>query len=302
METNNIKVSIIVPVYNVEKFLSKCLDSLINQTLKEIEIICINDGSKDNSPKILTTYGQKDNRIKIINQKNQGLSATRNNGIRIAAGEYIGFVDSDDWVDLNYFEKLYNAAKKYDSDIAAGDFYRQGKILKSKKLKLLKEEFFTNTTIKAKQVLVPKYNYVWNKLYRTTFLLQNNFFFPEGKLYEDMYWTIRIINNSNGLVTVPNTFYHYRKVPGSIVTQKSINYQIDRFKAEKDMLNYMKENNIPILVNYKYGQKERFKILGMTLFRIEHYYPNITKYKLFGFINLFSLERNYLEKNESLVK
>lgn len=296
METNSIKVSIIVPVYNVEKYLPECLDSLIAQTLKEIEIICINDGTKDNSLQILELYKIKDNRIKIINQENQGLSATRNNGIKTASGEYIAFVDSDDWVDNDYFEKLYNAAKKYDSDVAIGDFYRQGKILKSKKLKLTTTEFYTDSAQKAKQALVPKYNYVWNKLYRKTFLIKNNFFFPEGKYYEDMYWTIRVLKESNGIVTVPKTFYHYRKVRGSIVTQKSINYQLDRFTAEKDMLDYMKENNIPVLVPYKYGQKERLKIFGVTLFRIEHYYPNTTKFKLFGCVTIAAFEKNYLQK------
>ena len=96
------KVSIIVPVYNIEKYLAKCLDSLINQTLEDIEIICVNDGSTDNSAEILNEYAQKDCRIKIINQDNAGLSAARNTGINAANGEYIGYVDSDDWIDLNF--------------------------------------------------------------------------------------------------------------------------------------------------------------------------------------------------------
>ena len=100
------KISVIVPVYKVEKFLPKCLESLINQTLKDIEIICINDGSPDNSLKILEEYAKKDSRIKIINQKNAGPSVARNNGMSAASGEYIGFVDSDDWIDLDFYEKL----------------------------------------------------------------------------------------------------------------------------------------------------------------------------------------------------
>lgn len=101
------KISIIVPVYNTEKFLEKCLNSLINQTLKDIEIICINDGSTDKSLQILEKFANKDKRIQIINQTNSGLSVARNIGIKKAKGEYIGFVDSDDWVDLNFFEQLY---------------------------------------------------------------------------------------------------------------------------------------------------------------------------------------------------
>ena len=135
-----VKVSIIVPVYNTEKFLKKCLNSLINQTLKEIEIICVDDGSTDNSPTILNDFIKKDNRIKVIHQENSGISVTRNRAVSVAQGEYIGFVDSDDWVDEDFFEKLYNASQKYNSDIVAGDFFRCGKILRTKKLKYKKRK------------------------------------------------------------------------------------------------------------------------------------------------------------------
>ena len=111
------KLSIIVPVYNASKYLERCLDSVINQTLKEIEIICINDGSSDNSKTILENYAKKDNRIKIINQKNLGLSASRNKGIKYANGEYIFFVDADDWIELNTCEITYNFAKEKNLDL-----------------------------------------------------------------------------------------------------------------------------------------------------------------------------------------
>ena len=104
----NVKISIIVPVFNVEKYLSECLNSLINQTLKDIEIICVDDGSTDSSPSILEEFRNKDERIKVIRQENSGVSVARNNGLAIAQGEYVGFVDSDDWVDADFFEKLYS--------------------------------------------------------------------------------------------------------------------------------------------------------------------------------------------------
>lgn len=128
---NNPKVSIIMPVYNVEKYLKKCLNSLINQTLDDIEIICVNDGSTDNSDKILQEFAQKDSRIKILTQSNKGQSVARNLAIENANGEYLGFVDSDDWVDLDYFEKLYNIAIKYDCDIACAGFKRCGNLKSS---------------------------------------------------------------------------------------------------------------------------------------------------------------------------
>lgn len=292
MAENNIKVSIIVPVYNVEKYLAQCLDSLINQTLKEIEIICINDGSKDNSTKILTAYAQKDVRIKIINQTNQGLSAARNNGISVATGEYIGFVDSDDWVDIDFYEKLYSAGKKYDSDIVAGDFYREGKFLKSEKLKYRKEELFTKPAEKVAKAFIPRYNYVWNKIYRREALLNLNILFPVGMFYEDMFWLIKIIYNMQGFVTVPRTYYHYRKVEGSIVTQKSVKHQQDYFFAEKELFDYMQTHKIPVLMKCKYGKKEVVKIFGLKVLKIEYYYPNIKKYKLFGFITIAEIISN----------
>ena len=112
------KVSVIVPVYNVEKYLSRCLESLINQSLKDIEIICINDGSTDNSLQILKQFAYKDNRIKIINQTNSGQSVARNKGLAIASGKYIGFVDSDDWIDNDYYEKMFETIERTNSDFA----------------------------------------------------------------------------------------------------------------------------------------------------------------------------------------
>ena len=130
------KISIIVPVYNTEKYLEKCLNSLISQTLEDIEILCINDGSTDNSIKILEQYANRDSRIKIINKKNAGVSAARNTGISQAKGEYLGFVDSDDYVDLNFYEKLYNTAKEYNASIAVAGIIRFNEFHKKYHLKL----------------------------------------------------------------------------------------------------------------------------------------------------------------------
>ena len=110
-------VSVLIPVYNVEKYLSRCLDSLINQTLTDIEIICVNDGSTDDSLKILRQYQEKDNRIVIVDKKNGGLPSARNAGLDRARGQYVGFVDSDDYVEPSMFETLYKTAKKKNSEV-----------------------------------------------------------------------------------------------------------------------------------------------------------------------------------------
>ena len=121
------KISIIIPAYNVEKYLSQCLDSILAQTFKDFECICVNDGSTDNTLTILREYANKDNRIKIINQKNSGSSVSRNNGIKQALGQYISFIDADDWVTENYLEILYNKIIETDADIvrASYKFYHQ---------------------------------------------------------------------------------------------------------------------------------------------------------------------------------
>lgn len=119
------KVSIIVPVYNVVDYLSDCLESLVKQTLDDIEIICVNDGSTDSSLIVLEKYEKQYDFIKIINQRNKGLASARNVGIAAAKGEYLGFVDSDDWIDMEFYEKLYEAARRHNTDIAAAKYYKK---------------------------------------------------------------------------------------------------------------------------------------------------------------------------------
>lgn len=143
-----IKVSVIIPVFNTEKYISKCLSSLVNQTLDDIEIICVNDGSTDNSLEIIEKIANNDARIKIINQEHKKQGAARNSGLKIAEGEYIGFVDSDDWIDLNYYEMLYNTAKKYDADIALATNVRIGNGKTKKRLEITEEK--TAVTLQEK--------------------------------------------------------------------------------------------------------------------------------------------------------
>ena len=117
MANSDIKVSVIVPIYNVKRYLAKCLDSIISQTLKDIEIICVNDGSTDGSEKVLAEYAKKDSRIKIVNRKNGGLSAARNTGMPYATGKYIGFVDSDDYIEPTMYELMYYNAEHFNSQM-----------------------------------------------------------------------------------------------------------------------------------------------------------------------------------------
>ena len=209
------KVSVIVPVYNVEKYLEKCLESLIHQTLKEIEIIIINDGATDSSPKIIERYTQKDSRIKTINQKNQGLSGARNSGLKIAQGEYISFIDSDDWVDQDFLEKLYNSAKNNNADIAMTTIIRKREKIQKYRVHYIKENVYETLEEKIKACNIPTCCYVWNKLYKKNLL--ENMEFSINRYFEDMLWIPEIIKKANKIVTTRYTNYYYRVNNNSIV-------------------------------------------------------------------------------------
>ena len=278
-----IKVSIIVPVYNVELYLKHCLDSLVNQTLKDIEIICVNDGSTDNSLSILEEYAQKYSVIKVIDKENGGISSARNIAISQAKGEYLGFVDSDDWVDLDYFEKLYNTAKKYNSDIACAGYKRQ-RPNRAKIVDKLNEEIFTNDiNIKLKLANIPAHNYVWNKIYKTSVWQEKNFAFETGRNHEDMIISLKLLNEFESFVSVPNTYYNYRFTNTSIVTQRSVQLTKDYKFAIKLMQRYADENNIRLDFGALVIEKHYYKIFNFTVLKA-YCYEDRTEYKLFGFI------------------
>ena len=219
------KVSVIIPVFNTERFLEKCLESVVNQTLYDIEIICINDCSKDNSLKVLRNYSLKDKRIKVINfTQNQGAAAARNIGIQEAEGEYLGFIDSDDYIDLDFYEKLYNTAKKTGSDIIKGSdmliHQLDGKIIPDKhneKIKQNKLNFWAGYT---------------TAIYKTNFIKENNITFPEGLLVgEDPVFAIKAAFLANKIEVINNAQYHY------IRHESSLNSQIWN---RKKVLSYIK--------------------------------------------------------------
>ena len=235
-----IKLSIIVPVYNVAEYLERCLNSLINQTLNEIEIICVNDGSTDNSLCILEKFAGLDKRIKIINQKNKGLSGARNTGIKLVQGEYFGFLDSDDWVDLDYFEKLYKIAKNCDADISLGDFIRKGKFKHKIRLKLNKEEEFVGDNEKFYGSQFYHFPCVWNKIYKTSKF--NDLRFIEGIYFEDGPYTIQALHRANKVVTCCKTYLYYFVNPNSIVKTLNKKKEQDMYNSSKFILNYIKDN------------------------------------------------------------
>lgn len=286
-----IKLSIIVPIYNVEKYLKRCLDNLINQTLKEIEIICVNDGSTDNSLQILEEFANKDKRLRIINQANKGLSGARNTGLEAVQGEYFGFLDSDDWVDLDYFEKLYNRAKECDADIALGDFIRKGKYKHKIRLNLDKEEEFISDNDKFYGSQFYHFPCVWNKIYKTNKL--NDLRFIEGIYFEDGPYTIQALHRANKVVTCPNTYLYYFVNPNSIVKTLNKKKEQDMYNSSKFILNYIKEN---MRIEDKGIYYETFvqKLWRIKLYSIEEnmYYRKYYVYVLFFKILIYKTQKN----------
>lgn len=211
-------ISVIVPVYNVEKYLSKCIDSIINQSLTDIEIILVNDGSTDGSGLICDKYALKDSRIKVLHKSNGGLSDARNKGIEVATGEYIGFIDSDDWISKNMFEKLYNISKINNADIVQSNYiesYNEDisidknineEISIYSPMEML-EQLYTEKSIKTVVV--------WNKLYRRE--LFKDIRFPKGKIHEDEFTTYKLIHKSRTVADINLPLYYYRQREGSIM-------------------------------------------------------------------------------------
>ena len=225
-------VSVCVPVYNAEKYLEKCLDSLINQSLKNLQIVCVDDGSTDNSLKILNSYEKYEN-IKIIHQENQGLGGARNTGIKNADGEYIGFMDADDYAEKDMYEKLYELAKKNSCDIALCnlEFTNQNtkKHLWYKPYKGKIDGNFLDRNIQP-----------WNKIVSKKLIEETNFeFFPKNG--DDMF--IVLMLNANGIISTDEKLYHYRIADGSMSTSfKAQNFtnfiectkaQIDKYHSSK---------------------------------------------------------------------
>lgn len=214
-ENSERKVSVIIPVYKVEKYLDACLNSVENQTYGDIEIICVNDGSPDNSGEILKKHREKDNRITIIEQENKGLSAARNAGMKLATGKWIYFVDSDDMIAPYAIEKVVDSAKKYDADMVKFEKinFEDGQeinITDYPYQKSTPELFEIQRGKNPFEFFDMKEVYAWERLYKRSFLEENNINFKEGVICEDVLFTWKCELYAKKLVKDPNAYYFYR--------------------------------------------------------------------------------------------
>ena len=287
----NPKISIIIPAYNVENYLEKCLTSLIKQTLKDIEIIVIDDGSTDRTNAIMQEFAKQDKRIKTITQTNQKQGAARNRGLEIAKGEYISFVDSDDWVDLDYFEKLYDAVVKNSVNMAVASMTRDKKGKQKCHLKVSIGEVYHG--VENILFAIDRHIETAGKLYK--FEPIKDLRFEENTLYEDGGYSIRAINILDSMVTVGNTCYHYVSNPVSTIKQKSSSKNdIDKILTSLDVINYAEEKGIKIkefpiikenhfwyaIKHYKY--RKDFYLFGIKIFSKKQLYNDINTFLVFN--------------------
>lgn len=240
-------ISVIVPVYKVEEYLNKCVESLVNQTYRNLEIILVDDGSPDNSPGKCDEWAQKDNRIKVVHKKNGGLSDARNAGMNVATGEYVSFIDSDDYVALDFYETLLDIMIAEDSDIIECDvvkFYENGQFDKYTD-NLFVQSYSTVDGLSALISENPFHQHVWNKLYKASMVLDIPY--AVGKLNEDEFWTYQIFGKAKKVTKINKTMYFYYQRSTSIMGQ---GYSLRRLDALEGKLNRQKyiEENYPQLV------------------------------------------------------
>ena len=227
-------ITIIVPVYNIENYLHQCIDSLLAQTYSNLEIILVDDGSKDNSGKICDDYAFVDSRIRVIHKSNGGLSDARNIGLSLAMGEYIGFVDSDDWIDPDMYELLLNSAIETGSYITVCGYYRE---YVNQKLECCsKKKVYTQEEALSKLLVnIELQSHAVTKLYRK--FLWDNIEFPVGKFYEDVLTTYKLFLRTNSVSVIDKCCYHYRQRIGSITNnfeckKENLLEAVYRYKSE----------------------------------------------------------------------
>ena len=237
------KLSVIVPVYKVEQYIHKCVDSILNQTFKDFELILVDDGSPDNCGKICDEYAQKDERVRVIHKENGGLSDARNAGVDVAQGKIIGFVDSDDYLDKDMYAQMITYLEANDCDVVCCDTYIVRGDKKRFKPRYKENKIFNNEQAINEILNGNLDNAAWNKIYKR--IVIQNIRYPKGRIYEDVATTYKFIFNADKVGYMSKPFYNYIKRKGSIVASgfnsKSRYYC---FLGYRERLNFAKENNL----------------------------------------------------------
>lgn len=238
----NDKISIIVPIYKVEKYLDKCVESLVNQTYTNLEIILVDDGSPDKCPEMCDKWAEKDSRIKVIHKPNGGLSDARNAGMKVVKGEYVAFIDSDDYVAYEFIERLYNLMQSEQSDIVECGVlkFTENEIPQYSYTDYKAESFCTEKGLSLLMTEKGFHQHVWNKLYKSEFALSVEF--AKGKLNEDEFWTYQIFGKAKKVTKVDLPMYFYLQREGSIMGTSYNIRRLDALEAKVQRQEYIEEN------------------------------------------------------------
>ena len=296
------KVSIIVPVYGVEKYIDKCLNSLVNQTLDDIEIIMVNDGTKDNSQKIIDKYVKKyPNKVKSFIKENGGQGSARNYGLKMATGEYIGYVDSDDYIELDMYEKLYNKAKENNLDIVICGNYNVSENYKNKKVDL---EFIKYDDNKINALLGKKS--VCNKIYKRNIV--ENLEFRSKVWYEDFDFSIKAICNAKKIDYVNEPLYDYLIREGSTMNNSNVERNLEiidafneiikdkKYKKYFDIIEFLAIDHIYIsaivrVINAKTDKQKKLEVINKLINYMNNNFSNFRNNK---YIEVLSRNRKII--------
>mgnify|MGYP004457952755 CR=1 FL=1 len=295
------KVSVIIPVYGVEKYIGKCLDSLVNQTLKDIEIIVVNDGTKDNSQKIIDKYAKKYKNIKALIKENGGQGSARNYGLELATGEYIGYVDGDDYVEYDMYEKLYNKAKENDLDVVICGNYNVSEDYKNKTTDLEFTKFddnFINALLGKKAV--------WNKIYKRNIIGKTTF---RSKVwYEDFDFSIKVLTNAKKIDYVNEPLYDYLIREGSTMNNSNVDRNLEillafdeiiknkKYDKYREIIEFLAIDHIYIstivrIINADVDKNKKKEVIDKLINYMNNNFPNFEKNK---YINSLSKNRKII--------
>lgn len=303
-------ISIIVPIYNAEKYIAKCVDSLVNQTKKELEFILINDGSTDNTEEIIKTY--KDKRIKYYKNKNQGIGKTRNFGISKSTGKYIMFLDSDDYLSKNACQKMYEKILESNSDLVVCDFYKVYDFGKTEEVKL---SSFSETSLKGRPSIINEINLApWNKIYKRELITKNKIKFIENLKYEDAPFVIEALSKAKKITKINESLNYYVIHGNSETTVRDercfdILKIVDIIRRNTKDKKYLKEEvdklTVKIITNYTVQQRnQKKKEIGMKFIDEAFTYlkrevPNYRNNKYYTDRSFF---KRIVEKNKNITK
>ena len=262
-------ISIIVPIYRVEPFLARCIESILKQTYTNLEILLIDDGSQDRCDEICDEYAKKDGRIRVFHTENRGLSAARNLGLQEAKGEYIGFVDSDDWIESDMYEVLLNKMRATGTDICVCGYWSEGE--SSTKQFHYPDALYSGGETLTALIHGKLGSYTWNKLYRRDMF--EGVSFPLGRYYEDVDTLCEVLSNSSSVVVLDTVKYHYRQRADSITNSHSGKNLFDYADAYLARLEYLKEQQPQV---YAENREEILKSVVIAFFRVWRWWYGCT--------------------------